>query len=96
MDGDGIPDVISGKMRFAHPIDERDPDPLGAPELWVWKTVRNKTPAYDPTSKVTFEPRMVDNEAGVGRQFSVGHANTDGIMDICVATKVGLFVFLGK
>jgi hypothetical protein len=96
MDGDGVPDVISGKMRFAHPIEEQDPDPLGTPELWVWKTVRNKTPSYDPTSKVTFEPHMVDNEAGVGRQFSVGHINTDGIMDICVATKVGLFVFLGK
>jgi hypothetical protein len=26
----------------------------------------------------------------------IGHVNTDGIMDICVATKVGLAVFLGK
>jgi len=33
---------------------------------------------------------------GVGRQFSVGHVNTDGIMDICVGTKVGLAVFLGQ
>lgn len=99
MDGDGVPDIISGKMRFAHPIDERDPDPLGAPELWVWKTKRNTKPPYDDgqaTSMTYLEPHMVDNEAGVGRQFSVGHANDDGIMDICVGTKVGLFVFLGK
>jgi hypothetical protein len=26
----------------------------------------------------------------------IGHANTDGILDICVATKVGLAVFLGQ
>jgi hypothetical protein len=33
---------------------------------------------------------------GVGRQFPVGHANTDGILDLCVATRVALAVFLGK
>jgi len=33
---------------------------------------------------------------GVGRQIAMGHVNTDGIMDICVATKVRLAVFLGK
>jgi hypothetical protein len=33
---------------------------------------------------------------GVGRQIAIGHVNTDGIMDICVSTKVGLAVFLGK
>jgi hypothetical protein len=26
----------------------------------------------------------------------VGHANTDGIPDICIASKLGLFVFLGQ
>ena len=45
---------------------------------------------------MTFEPNLVDNVVGVGRQISVGHANTDGIMDICVGTKLGLYVFLGK
>jgi hypothetical protein len=33
---------------------------------------------------------------GVGRQLAVGHINTDGIPDICIASKVGLAVFLGK
>jgi hypothetical protein len=39
---------------------------------------------------------LVDNVAGVGRQIAVGHVNTDGIMDICIASKLGLFVFLGQ
>jgi hypothetical protein len=33
---------------------------------------------------------------GVAHQIAIGHANTDGIMDICVATKLGLAVFLGN
>jgi hypothetical protein len=33
---------------------------------------------------------------GVGSQLAIGHVNTDGILDICVATKVGLAVFLGQ
>jgi hypothetical protein len=36
--------------------------------------------------------------SGVGRQIAVGQINaqTDGIMDICVASKLGLFVYLGQ
>jgi hypothetical protein len=33
---------------------------------------------------------------GVGRQITVGHANLDGIPDICASTKLGLYVFLGQ
>jgi hypothetical protein len=33
---------------------------------------------------------------GVAQQFAIGHVNTDGIMDICVSTKVGLAVLLGQ
>ena len=33
---------------------------------------------------------------GVAHQLAVGHVNTDGILDICVGTKVGLAVFLGQ
>jgi hypothetical protein len=93
MDGDGVPDLVTGKERFAHPLDQNDPDPQGTPYLYVFKTIRNKPSV---AGSVTFEPHLVDNVAGVGRQIAVGHANTDGIMDICVASKLGLFVFLGQ
>jgi hypothetical protein len=39
---------------------------------------------------------MVDDTFGVGRQIVIGHVNTDGVLDICVATKLGLAIFLGK
>jgi hypothetical protein len=93
MNGDGIRDIVTGKMRFAHPNGYGDPDINGAPVVYVFKTVRD-----DPgvSGAVHFEPVLVDNVVGVGRQFAVGHANLDGIMDFCVATKLGLYVFLGQ
>jgi hypothetical protein len=105
MDGDGRPDVIGGKMRFAHPYNQNDPDPDGAPYIYVFKNVA--TPDPNSGGPITLQPILVDGNPagvagttdagmGVGRQFSVGHVNTDGIMDICVSTKVGLAVFLGQ
>ena len=44
----------------------------------------------------THRPVLDVGGMGVGRELTIGHANTDGIMDICVATKVGLAVFLGQ
>jgi hypothetical protein len=105
MDGDGRLDVISGKMRLACPYDCNDPDPHGAPYLYVFKNVA--TPDPNSGAPITLQPVLVDGDPtamegttdagmGVGHQIAIGHVNTDGIMDICVATKVGLAVFLGK
>jgi hypothetical protein len=105
MDGDGRLDIVTGKMRFAHPYGYGDPDPDGVPYLYVFKNVA----AQDPNSgaPITLKPMLVDpvtpgmigtpaGGMGVGRQLAVGHVNTDGIMDICIASKVGLAVFLGQ
>jgi hypothetical protein len=106
MDGDGVLDIVTGKMRFAHPLNQGDPDPHGEPYIYVLKTVREgTTPA---SGKAHFEPHLVDGTptaaegatglnggVGVGRQVTVGHVNTDGIIDICVSTKLGLYVFYG-
>ncbi|HTM45951.1 MAG TPA: VCBS repeat-containing protein [Polyangiaceae bacterium] len=118
MDGDGRPDVITGKMRFAHPHGFGDPDNDGLPYLYVFKNVA----AADPNSggPITLQPVLVDplpdpfpvgsagnppqlgttatpdTGMGVGRQLAVGHVNTDGIVDICIGSKVGLAVFLGQ
>jgi hypothetical protein len=104
MDGDGRPDVVTGKMRFAHPLDQFDPDPHGVPYIYVFKNVAMPGPNNSP---ITLQPVLVDGKVGpaegsadagmgVGRQLAVGHVNNDGIMDICVGTKVGLAVFIGQ
>jgi len=101
MDGDGVMDVITGKMRFAHPIPYNDPDPLGTCAeggdgcnyLVVFKGIRD-TPGT--SGAFHFDLRLVDQESGVGRTLSVGHANEDAIPDICIASKIGLYVYLGQ
>jgi hypothetical protein len=118
MDGDGRPDIVTGKMRFAHPHGYGDPDGDGIPYLYVFKNVA----AMDAKtgSPITLQPVLVDPATdpfppgsagtppqlgavatpdtgmGVGRQLAVGHINKDGIVDICVSTKVGLAVFIGQ
>jgi hypothetical protein len=108
MDGDGVPDIITGKMRLANPFSEGDPDPHGVPYVYVFKTVRDMPGV---SGQAHLEPHLVDGgpvgpyvegatgmagAVGVGRQIAIGHVNTDGILDICVATKLGLYVFLGQ
>lgn len=108
MDGDGRPDVISGKMRFANTLAGNDPDPNGTPYVYVFRNVADADPKTGAPIRLT--PTLVDplvspaanalgtpeGGMGVGRQIAIGHANTDGVLDICVATKVGLAVFLGQ
>ncbi len=95
MNGDGVPDVVTGKMRFAHPIAYGDPDPMGEPLLVVYQGIRNM-PSTANGGSVTFQPHVIDREVGVGRQLAVGFVNADAVMDICIASKLGLFVFLGQ
>jgi len=94
MDGDGVPDVITGKTHFALPLSQGDADPMGAPVLYVFKTRRNTPDQFG--SPITLEPLLIDNEVGIGFQLGIGHINTDGILDICDANKLGLYVFLGQ
>jgi hypothetical protein len=41
----------------------------------------------------TFEPRLIDDDSGVGTQVTVGDVNGDDFPDIVVANKKGAFVF---
>jgi hypothetical protein len=93
MDGDGVSDIVTGKFRQAQPEGYGDPDYNGTPVLYVFRTVRDGS---NTSGSATFEPILIDDASGVGYQFAVGHLNTDGIMDLCVATKLGLFAFLGQ
>jgi len=63
---------------------------VGTPYVYVFKTVRTGTLKSGDAS---FTPVQVDDDVGVGRQIAVGHLNTDGKMDICVANKLGLYLF---
>jgi hypothetical protein len=87
MNGDGIPDFVTGKRFWAHgpygDVMPNDPAIL----MW-WETVR------DGNGGATFVPHIIDKDSGVGTQFAVGDLNGDGIPDIVKKNKKGAFVFL--
>jgi len=61
--------------------------------LYVFKTTRGL--AGPDGSPVMFEPRLIDEQVGIGSQIAARHINTDGILDLCIASKLGLYVFFG-
>lgn len=88
MDGDGIPDIVTGKRKWAHGL-KGDPKPTDDAVNYWFKTVRNK-------DGVDFIPFQIDNNSGVGTQVVVGDLNGDGNPDVIVGNKLGAFVLIQK
>jgi len=92
IDGDGVPDYVTGKRYFSHLDGYTDADPYGAPVLYWFRTVRNsKAPGG-----AEFVPELIHNRSGVGSQFSAADLNKDGAMDIITSTVRGTFIFWGQ
>ena len=89
VDGDGVQDFITGKRFWSHLDTFIDPDPHGAPVLYVYRTVRNpKAPGG-----AEFVPELIHNRSGVGSHLSVVDLNKDGNPEIITSTKRGTFIF---
>jgi len=92
VDGDGIPDYITGKRYWSHQDGYTDADPHGAPVLYWFRTVRNpKAPGG-----AEFEPELIHNRSGVGSMFSAADLNKDGALDIITSNTRGTFIFWGQ
>jgi hypothetical protein len=89
IDGDGTPDFITGKRFWSHLDTFLDPDPHGAPVLYVYRTVRNpKAPGG-----AEFVPELIHNRSGVGSHVAAVDLNSDGAAEIITGTKLGTFIF---
>ena len=92
MDGDKIPDFVTGKRLWSELENYNGNDPYGAAVLYIYRTVRNtKAPGG-----AEFVPELVHNKSGVGSSFDVVDLNKDGRPDIVTATAYGTFVFFAK
>lgn len=84
LNGDGHPDLITGKRYFAH--NEHDPGALDPAVLYWFE--------YHPDKNQKWTPHLIDNDSGVGEQISTADMNADGLKDILVVNKKGVFLFL--
>jgi FG-GAP-like repeat/FG-GAP repeat len=83
MNGDGQPDLITGKRYFAHNGGDRGGyDPA---VLYWYQYIPGTTPQWIPYE--------IDNNSGIGNRFIVEDIDKDGLMDIVISNKKGVFFF---
>lgn len=89
MNGDGLPDILTGKRFWAHgPHGDVEPD---APAVVYWFELRR-----DKEHGVQFIPHQIDDNSGVGTQVTAVDLNGDGIPDVIVGNKKGTFIHLSQ
>jgi hypothetical protein len=86
INGDGHPDLVTGKRYFAH--NGKDPGAFEPAVLYWFEFKPGKTPLWIP--------HLIDSNSGVGLQVVVQDINRDGLPDIVVCNKKGLFFFEQK
>ena len=83
INSDGHPDLVTGKRYFAHM--GNDPGEFEAPVLYWY--------AFKPGPTPTWTPHLIDSDSGVGVHVIAEDITRDGLQDIVIANKKGVFVF---
>lgn len=82
MNGDGLPDIVTGKTWLAH--NGTDPGAKDPPVVYWFR--------LDRRGGVRFHPEFVSSDAGIGRRVVVRDLNGDKRPDIVVGNKLGVTV----
>jgi len=87
IDGDGLKDFVTGRRVWAHgPGGDQHPSD---PALLYWFQFQK-----DASGAVTLTPHRIDNDSGVGTQFTTQDVDGDGHTDVVVSNKKGVALLL--
>lgn len=85
INGDGLPDFVTGKRFWAHgPKGDVNPD---GPAILAWFELKREN------GKPVWTKHQIDDDSGVGTQFQVADVNGDGLLDVAISNKKGVFYF---
>jgi hypothetical protein len=86
INGDGLMDIVTGKRYLAHgPTGDVNPTD---PPVLVWFELQREK------GEVKWIKHEIDNDSGVGTQFTVADMNGDKLPDVITSNKKGVYVFL--
>ncbi len=85
IDGDGLKDLVTGKRWWSHGRSEKGSD---QPAVIYWFKAKK---SVDGT--ISFTPILIDDNSGIGTQFTVADVNGDKLLDIVTSNKHGVFLF---
>lgn len=83
VNGDGHPDLVTGKRFRAH--NDGDAGAFDASVLYWFEFIPGKNPQW--------LPHLIDDDSGIGLSFVVNDINNDGLPDIIISNKKGVFFF---
>lgn len=84
MNGDGLPDIVTGKRFWAHgPAGDVEPE---SPAVVYWFELQREH------GQARFVPHLIDDDSGVGTQVTVADLNGDQRPEVIVANKKGIFL----
>jgi hypothetical protein len=87
INGDGLKDLVTGRRWWAHGP-KGDPGSQQPAFLYWFEAKRDKS------GMISFTPHQIDDDSGIGTQFTVVDLNGDGLLDIVVSNKKGTHAFL--
>ncbi len=88
INGDGFPDIITGKRFFAHNDTDVDPGAHQQAMLYWFE--------YTPGKAPYFIRHTIDSNSGVGLHLVVQDMNKDHRKDLVISNKKGVFYFENK